>query len=136
MSTAVLGLVMTGRAESAVKVNWRVEVDVNCVSFTINVTPKLPAVVGVPEMSPVIPGTSLRINPGGSPVAVSVAAGLPPLVKTRKRNGCPTLPVAAGLLIITGPAGGNWTTLRLRTAFAVIRRRFRLPSDDALPLDT
>jgi hypothetical protein len=36
-------------------------------SLTVAVTLKVPAVVGVPEMSPVLPAT---VNPGGRPVAV------------------------------------------------------------------
>jgi len=58
-------------------------------------------------------------NPGGKPLAVRVAAGVPPVVNTRKMNGCPTLPVAAELLIITGPAVGNCCTVIKRVAAVV-----------------
>ena len=88
-------------------------------SVTVKVTAELPSAVGVPEISPVTPGTALRTNPGGRPLAVSVAAGVPPLVNTRKMNGCPTLPVAAELLIITGPAVGNGCTVIKRVAVVV-----------------
>src|SRR5437773_6549069 len=44
-------------------------------SVTVAVTEKVPAVVGVPEMTPL---DALIVRPGGSPVAANVYGGVPP----------------------------------------------------------
>ena len=114
-----MGLTITGRAGSVIKVNSSIPVVVKAPSVTVKVTAELPAAAGVPEISPGTPGTALILNPGGRPLALIVAAEVPPIVKTRKLNGRPTLPVAAVALPITGPAGGKACTLMVSVAIVV-----------------
>ena len=59
------------------------------------------------------------LNPGGSPLALTLAAGVPPVVITWKLKSCPALPVALVLLIITGPDGGAGCTVIVSVAFVV-----------------
>ena len=82
-------------------------------SVTVKVTAELPSAVGVPEIRPV---TASMLNPGGRPLALNLAAGVPPVVYTWKSNGCPTLPVALVLLAINGPAGGTCCTVIVSVA--------------------
>ena len=102
-SKAASELMMIGRPGSAVIVIWRNPVVVRSPSVTINVTAVLPAVVGMPEMIPV---TASALKPGGRFWAVNLESGLPLRVITRKLKNCPTRPVAAVLLVITGPTVG------------------------------
>jgi hypothetical protein len=111
-----LGLIITGKAGSTVKVISRMELLVKAPSVTVKVTAELPAAVDVPEISPV---TALILNPGGRPLALTRAAGVPPVVYTWNLNGCPTLPVTAVLLPITGPEGGTACTVIVSVALVV-----------------
>jgi len=70
---------MTGSTRSLVKVNCSVAVVVKLPSVTVSVTSELPLVAALPEMIPVTGSTD---RPGGSPVALTLAAGLPPVVYT------------------------------------------------------
>ena len=80
----MLELVITGKARSAVKVNCSVAVVVKLPSVTVSVTSELPLVVALPEMIPV---TGSADRPGGSPVALTLGAGLPFVVYARRLNG-------------------------------------------------
>ena len=73
-------------------------------SVTVKVTAKLPSKAGVPEITPV---TASMLNPAGRPMALILAAGVPPVVVTWKRKNCPGLPVAALLLVMVGPEEGT-----------------------------
>ena len=107
---------ITGIAGSEVNVSSSVEIVVTAPSLTVSVTPKLPSVVGVPEMTPV---TGSALNPGGRPVAVKRAVVLPPVVNTSKLNGCPVLAVILVPLIISGPELGAGCTVSVKVAVPV-----------------
>ena|SRR3984893_10285950 len=92
------------------------ELAVKVPSVTVKVTAELPSGEGVPEISPV---TALMLNPGGRPLALALAPGVPPAVITWKLKGCPPLPVAAVPLIITGPEVGAGCTVIMRVAAVV-----------------
>jgi hypothetical protein len=99
--------VITGIAGSEVKVSWSVEVNVAALSVTVRVTPKLPSVVGVPDIRPV---TESALNPGGKPVALKRAVESPPVVNTSNLKGRPVLAVILVPLATTGPElGARWT---------------------------
>src|ERR1700750_2861892 len=97
---ALFGLTITGRARSEVKVSSKVPVFVLPASVTIRGTRKLPSLVTVPEISPVI---GAAIKPGGRPVVLRIVAGLPPIVMTWNLKGLPVLPVALLGLVMIGP---------------------------------
>ena len=59
------------------------------------------------------------LNPGGRPLALTLAAGVPPVVITWKLKGWPVLPVAAVPLMITGPEEGSGCTVILSVAVVV-----------------
>jgi hypothetical protein len=105
------GLVITGIAGSEVNVSSSVERVVTVPSLTVRVTPKLPSTMGVPDMTPVA-GSAL--NPGGRPVALKRAVGLPPVVNTSKLKGCSVLAVTVLPLAITGPEDGKGRTVSVK----------------------
>jgi hypothetical protein len=107
---------ITGRAGSALKVNCRMELVVKGPSVTVRVTAELPSAAGIPEIRPL---TVSMLNPEGRPLALTLAAGVPPVVYTWKRNGCPTLPVTLVLLAITGPEAGAGCTVSMSGAVVV-----------------
>src|ERR1700694_5147056 len=80
------------------------ELVVKAPSVTVKVTAELPSAVGVPEIRPV---TASMLNPGGRPLALTLCAGVPPVVMNWKLKGCQGLPVALVPLIMTGPAAGT-----------------------------
>ena len=100
---AALGLVITGKAGSETQVSWRMPCVDEGPSVTVNVTPKPPSEVGVPEISPV---TGSAFNPGGRPLASNCADELAFFVNTRKLKGCPVRAVILVPLMITGPEVG------------------------------
>src|SRR5207248_2358134 len=59
-------------------------------SCTVALTVKVPAVVGVPEMTPL---DALTARPGGSPVAEKVYGGVPPDADRDRLVAVPTVPV-------------------------------------------
>src|SRR5258708_36539496 len=92
------------------------ELAVKVPSVTVKVTAELPSGAGIPEISPV---TALMLKPGGRPISLTLAAGVPPVVYTLRLNGCPALPVALVLLAITGPEVGAGCTMITRGAVVV-----------------
>src|SRR5262245_43304893 len=78
---------------------WLAEPD--ALSVTVATTEKVPAVVGVPEMTPV---EALMVLPGGSPVAENVYGGVPPLAVRVRLAATPTVPVwLPGLVRVKAP---------------------------------
>ena len=113
---AVPGLTITGSARSELKVSSSVPLAVRLPSVTVRNTAELPSAVALPEISPV---TGSTLKPAGSPVAVSRAAELAPLVMTWKLNGCPVRPVALVLEMMTGPDDGAGGTVSVSVAVVV-----------------
>src|SRR5258708_38627853 len=107
------------------------ELAVKVPSVTVKVTAELPSGAGIPEISPV---TALMLKPGGRPLALTLAAGVPPVVYTLILNGCPALPVALVLLAIIGPEVGAGCTVRKRVAvvwpteFAALSLTWNVPA--------
>ena len=62
---AAVRLVITGAAELTVRVRLALPVPPELVALTVAI--EVPAVVGVPEINPVVP---LTASPGGKPLAV------------------------------------------------------------------
>ena len=74
-------------------------------SDTLIVTVAVPAVVGVPEITPVLE----MVKPLGKPVAVQVWAPKPPDVLTVSENALPTLLVADAVMPVI--AIGTWIVM-------------------------
>src|SRR3954453_18581907 len=70
-------------------------------SGAVTVTLEVPAVVGVPEMTPL---DALRDRPAGSPVAVQLYGVVPPDALSVNDTPVPTVPVwVAGLVRVNAP---------------------------------
>src|SRR2546422_3159438 len=95
---AVPALVMTGVA--GVIVTASVWVPVPPALVALRVTVEAPAVVGVPEMRPVV---ALSARPAGNPVAPKLVGLLVAVIG--ELNATPTWPVAVPALVMTGVAG-------------------------------
>src|ERR1700682_3240627 len=105
-------------------------------SVTVKLTAELPSAAGVPEISPV---TASMTNPAGRPVALTLVAGLPPVVITWKLNRCPTLPVALVLLVMTGPEGAGCmvrvsVAVAVPSAFDALRATGNVPAVVGVPV--
>jgi hypothetical protein len=75
---------MIGKAGSDVKVSCKVPVAVAPPSRRVSVSGKLPSLVGVPEIRPVV---EFKLRPGGNVVEVTVASEVTPLARIWNLNG-------------------------------------------------
>jgi hypothetical protein len=94
---AVVPPVITGAA--LIIVNTRAAVPVPVLLLALRLTFDVPAAVGVPEITPVV---ALTVRPAGKPDAPKLVGELEAVIWYEK--GVPTVPLALGLLVITGGA--------------------------------
>ncbi len=70
-------------------------------STTVTVTVEVPAVVGVPEMTPV---PALIVRPAGSPVADQLYGGVPPTALTVAEYAVAAVPAGSDAVVIASAA--------------------------------